>query len=359
MPGVWWRAMLVLSLFAACNGCAACIELPANVNDDDRADSGGDSAVDQDSAAPPDTGPPPMCEVELTDDDNFDDDYKTPVPIPTEAWVCSHFDAPLDFEVLQFQTQSGGWVKVDAQAASRGSSADLHLGVALASDDSEACGKYSSPSTTDPALVWLTSSPAKWNATLNEEEYGYGDKYPWWLIASEVKSPVAYTQTETDSDHATVATALPLTRDDTVLAWLKTEGGHDFWRIEMNGDNHLYVDTNAAEFGSAANPAINLYKIRNDADCSAQAEGAACGTPNKDGIVPGSCQTTPDGRECVDFMWKDSEGVEDWNPDSYVDAEVTEEPAVMYLEVFDEGTGCADEFLWYTISFSTTYVSEE
>ena len=351
--------MVLLSLFAACNGCAGCIELPANLDDDERTDTGHDSAVDTDSAAPVDTGPPPMCEVELTDDENFDDDYKTPVPIPTEAWVCSHFDAPLDFEVLQFQTQSAGWVKVDAQAAARGSSADLHLGVALADDDSEACGKYSSPSTTDPALVWLAPAEAKWNATLNEEEYGFGEDYPWWLIASEVKAPVAYTRTDSVEDHSTVATAEALSRDDIVLGWLKTEGGHDFWRIEMQGDNHLLVDTNAAEFGSASNPAINLYKLRNDGNCDALGEGAECGTPNKAGVLPGTCMDTPQGLECVDYMWKDSEGVEDWNPDSYVDAEVTEAPEVMYLEVFDEGSGCADEFLWYTISFSTDYVEEE
>lgn len=344
--------MVLLSLLAA---CASCIQLP-NVNDDERTDSASPDSGDTDSGAIVDTGPPAKCDVELFDDDNFNDDFQNPVLVPMEALVCSTFDGGLDYEVLQFTSQQGGWIRVDVQAASRGSSADVHLTVAPANDESAACGQYSALSTTDPSLTWLAPSENTYLATLREEEYGYGEKYGWWMLASEVKSPVGYTRTEDTNAHDTLETALPLAEGETILAWTKTTGGQDFYRIELDeGDNHLVVDTNAAEFGSATNTKVDLYKVRPNGACDALSVGLACDASEDGADAGGTCSSTPYGYECIDWMWTDSEGLEGWNTDSYVDTEVTKSPRVMYLEVSDQGSGCADDFMWYTLSFSTEY----
>lgn len=366
--------MVLLSILAACAGCGACIDLPPIPNDDDRADSGGDtsdSAVD--SAGEQDTGPPPKCTFEIFDDADFENDYFEPVPIPMQSWVCSTFDAGLDYEVLEFTTQGGGWVSVDVQAASRGSSADVYLTVNPVDDEAEVCGKYSAISTTDPKLVWPAAAQGTWSVSINEEEGGYGDNYGWWLLASEIKSPVSYTRTEDDVPHTTVGEALTLAAGETALGWLSTQGGHDWWRIELpldefgNRHNRFEMNTDAAEFGSAANTVVEIYKVRGDGGCETLVAGDGCGPAISEGLFPGVCTETAQGLECLDYMWKDDGGVELWNTDSWTDTALVPgydfsvgTPTAVYFDVFDQSTddgkrGCAEQYLWYTIGFTTMY----
>lgn len=367
--------MVLLSILAACSGCGSCVDLPNAFSDDDVAqDSGGDSGnEDGDSAAPPDTGPPAKCTFEVFDDADFENDFFEPVPIPTQSWVCSTFDAGLDFEVLEFETQGGGWLSVDVQAASRGSSADVYLTINPANDEGEVCGKYSALSTTDPRLVWLSKSQDVWHATIYEEERGYGPEYSWWVLAASVKSPVSYTRTEDEVPHTTVKEAVTLAEGETVLAWLSAYGGNDWWRIELpvdefgNRHNRVMMNTDAAQFGSGANTVVELYKVRGDGGCEVLTAGDGCGPAISEGLYPGVCTETAVGLECLDYMWKDDGGDEVWNTDSWTDTALVPaydfsagEPVAMYFDVFDQGTpdglaGCADQFLWYTLSFTTSY----
>ncbi len=256
--------------------CASCFELPGEdspdqVEDTPPIDTNLDSADTGDTGEAPLPGP---CTQPHEDDENFGNDYSQPIALQLDAWACGTIDAANDVEYFTFTTLQSGWMKVDAQAELRGSSADLFTLVAfLTGDDAVTTTGRSLGS--DPLTVFYAPTPGDYFVSLAESDAGYGDAYGWWMVASMTKAPVDFDLTETEpNDGREEATTLvpveeldengvPITPGVSVVKYYGTigDGGDaDWWIVNIpEGADLFLLDVDSFKLGAPTDIQLTLY----------------------------------------------------------------------------------------------------
>lgn len=265
-------------------GCASCLQLPNDVDDpnDDPPtgveDSGdGDSGDDTDTAE--DTGPAviPMCTLEEVEDDDPSNDFSELLYVPLSTYACGEVNTKGDVDYLTFTTTMPGWMKVDVQAASRGSSADMFDILSQTAED-ESVEQHDRHDSTDPLSVFYAEKAGDYLATLAEAQGGFGEPYPWWFIAMPTKEPFSYHMLEgvlsndpalTESPvspvdeiepNNTVETATVLTANVPIFAKIGTRGDSDWYTFSIpEATTTLTYEVDAFDFGSAADMSLEIY----------------------------------------------------------------------------------------------------
>ena len=242
--------------------CAACLQLP---DDESRDDSGHPSPTDlyhpdtADTGGGIDTPPPlvPRCTLEDVEDEDPTNDFSQILEVPLSTYACGYVDRYRDLDYLSFTTTEPGWVSVDVQAASRGSSADMYMQLD-APDLDDGVGTEGRPRSSDPLNVFYAPQGAKYIATLNETTGGYGDAYGWWFLAGTTKAPVAFGMIETEPN-SSIETAIPLAEGVRYYGTIGDAGDGDWYAVDIPaGTTVVTYETDAAQFGSAMDPVLRL-----------------------------------------------------------------------------------------------------
>lgn len=300
----------LLAWLGACNGCRP--QLPYPNDDDTRTDSANPNETGD--SVPEETGPPPMCEVEEVEPNNSVDAAQD---IPMHAWACGHFDAAFDSEWLRFEADETGWLEVQVEAASRGSSADAQLDLVneTTSDSLHISGRYLS---SDPLVVFPLSETGVFDMALGETQYLYGDAYAWYTRAAIVKAPIEWTANEAEGND-TFDVANPFTVGDTLFGTISAPDDFDWYKIELDGLPTQFVfNVVAYELGSPADIEIKLY----------EADGTT-------------------------LLRTDKYGEIDYDPDPYMSVRSTSGDMAWYLLVRtqdDKGS----PYHWYTLTITST-----
>lgn len=247
--------MLPLLLLAS-----ACSIRPSTVDPGDKpsTDDGG-SAVDSGTVdtGPVDTGPPLPCDLPETEPNS---PYSSAMELPMEVWACGSFDDSSDSaEILFFENDEPGWIRVWARAFEIGSLADITLTLS-SSDGPYGASKLSNPDSTDVTMVFPVDDEYGFYVTLAENYGRYGESYRWELMASEVKAPVEYTTQETESND-TMATANPIAHGDRIFARMDSTIDIDWFALTLpEGRSDVSLDIEAWYHGSPADTRVELYK---------------------------------------------------------------------------------------------------
>jgi hypothetical protein len=224
-----------------------------------------------------DTGGTPLptkCELEVTDDDDFGNDYSQPILLPMDTWACGTIDAANDVEYFNFTTNQPGWLKVDAQAEMRGSSADLFTLVSFLTGD-DAVTTTERPNSADPLTVFYAPEVGDYLVSLAEQSGGYGEAYGWWLVASMTKAPVDFdlTEQEPNDDRAHAMTMAPRVQVDddgnavdpgvstvTYYGTIGDGGDADWWIVEIpEGADMFLLDVDSFVYGAPTDIQLTLY----------------------------------------------------------------------------------------------------
>ncbi len=338
--------------------CASCFELPPS--DDDNTEEIPPPPDDDDTAedsGETSEGPPELCGVtEQTDDTDRATDYDRIIDLPLETYACGNFDASGDSEWFSFTTTEAGWVKFDVQAAARGSSADPMYQLFMLEGGDESTRTLGRELSSDPWNVWLAPVPGTYNVVMGESSNDFGDDYRWWVVASVTKSPVDYGTTEeavasaqgrSSVDHDSFDERLSLTvrpadaeesdyPKTRVLAHLAEIDEVDWWYIPIpEGATSLHIETDAWQYGSAADNQMDIYW-------------------DDDGVF---------GSSDDEHIWTDNYGHGDHDHDPYAEictnlSEHTGIAVAVELDPAEQVTG-GGMFHWYTIEAYAEYGESE
>jgi hypothetical protein len=256
--------------------CASCFDPPgedAKPNDTDDFVPPIDTAEDTGE----DTGDVPLpgkCSLPHEDDENFSNDYSQPTLLPLDTWACGSIDAVNDVEYFNFTTAQGGWVKVEAQAEARGSSADLFTLVSFLTGD-DAVTTTGRPNSADPLTLFYAPDPGDYLASLAETSGGYGEAYTWWFVVSMTKSPVDFdlTEQEPNNDRAHATTLVPVVQVDddgnvvepgvstiSYYGSIGDGGDADWWIIDIpEGADLFLLDIDSFKYGAPTDIQLTLY----------------------------------------------------------------------------------------------------
>jgi len=184
----------LLGTMLACQSCQGCKpELP-NVDTSEPQDSEkDDSDSAQDSPVDTDTAPPPPCEFPELEPNNNPGQATV---AELEAWACGVFEAAYDFDHFQVEVPYAGWLKVDVDAAERGSSAAPFLFVE--SDSGLGFGADAEASSTDPLLVVPIPSSGTFTILLTDGYNGSGLDFDYQVKTSLTKAPLSWDYGMTD-----------------------------------------------------------------------------------------------------------------------------------------------------------------
>ena len=242
---------LLLVLLGACNGCGP--QLP-NPTEDPRVDTSpppDDSAPDTETA---ETGPPPRCDREETEPNSPPDGTEE---LDLELWACGEFLTYIDYDSFRVTPTQPGWLKIQVDAASRGSPANPQLIVSGGGESAELLDGYL---TTDPLLVFPVDTLEPYTLTLGETNFLYGEDYSWFMLASLSKEPVEWDAEEAEPNNG-FASAAPFTLGQTVLGAVSSASDLDWYKLTTasEGEQTLTFTVNAFKEGSAANLVLVLY----------------------------------------------------------------------------------------------------
>src|SRR5688572_3843454 len=138
--------MVFLVLLGGCNGCL--LKPPYPNNPDPRVDTSDlEDSGDEDSSSG-DSTLSPLCDLQETEPNNSVDATES---IPMEQWICGDFSAYLDLDWFDITPNQAGWMKIQVEAALRGSSANPQVQFSGGGDDAVVYDGYL---TTDPLLVF-------------------------------------------------------------------------------------------------------------------------------------------------------------------------------------------------------------
>lgn len=264
-------------------GCASCLQLPNEQDDPNEEpptgtdDSGGDDSGEEDTSE--DTGPIviPMCTLEEVEDDDPSNDFTEMMYVPLSTYACGEVNTKGDVDYLTFTTEAPGWVKVDVQAASRGSSADMFYTLNQPDED-ESVVQSDRHDSTDPLSVFKADKAGDYLATLAEAQGGFGEPYPWWFIATPTKEPVSYhlldgllsndpsltadpvSMDDEGEPNSTLETAKVMTANVPIFAEIGSRGDSDWYTFSIpEGTTTLTYEVDAYDFGSAADMQLEVY----------------------------------------------------------------------------------------------------
>lgn len=174
----------MLGAMLACQSCRACQPELSTVDTFEEQDT-QDSDSGQDSPVDTDTAPPPPCDFPEVEPNN-NPDQGTPAEL--EAWACGTFEAAYDFDHFIVDVPYAGWLKVDVDAAERGSSAAPFLFVETS--DGIGFGADAGADTTDPLLIVPLPSADTLTVLLTDGNNGSGPDHEYQVKTSLTKQPL-------------------------------------------------------------------------------------------------------------------------------------------------------------------------
>lgn len=243
--------LLFLSLLSACDGCRP--KIPAGSPDDPPVDTSEPPEDSADSAV--ETGPPPLCDLEEVEPNDVLADAQA---LPMELSICGAFGTALDFDWLTFSNTQEGWVKVEVEAAARGSSANAQL--VIQGSDGQSALMLDGYLTTDPGLVFPVSGAGTWQVNLAESNRASGDSFTWWLRATQSKVPVTWTFLEAEAND-TWSLGQSFEMGGTVFGSISDSEDFDWYHIVTAAEEAtITFDVEAYAKGSAANLKLVLYE---------------------------------------------------------------------------------------------------
>lgn len=230
---------------------------PTDTRDPEESDP-PDSPVDS-KDSPVDTTPPPPCEQP-----EVEPNYNTSVAneVLMEVWACGTFDTSPDFDVYRFTMAEQNWLRIDVDAADRGSPAYPVL--TLQSDGGFSAGSTRGPNSNDPYLVIPTPEADSWYVWLTDAQASSGEAFTYRWMASSVKAPVSWTHRETEG-HSTIDTAMPITADMTVYGTIDSATEFDWYSFQTPAErSSITVRITAHKVGSPLISRLMLYEIETD-----------------------------------------------------------------------------------------------
>lgn len=257
--------MVLLLVLTGCKSCQPDIPYPQDDPERD-SDSPPDTSGDTSGETGGDTGPPARCDREEVEPNGLD----AAEPLEMELWACGTFPVAFDQDAFQVRPVQSGWMKIQVEAALRGSPANPQIDVAA---DGESALVGDGYLTTDPYLVFPASADETYTIVLAETEFLYGDDYDWYMLTSLTKEPVTWTMTEAEpNDEIAEAQTLPL--GEVVYGGIASVTDFDWYKITTpyEGEQTLTFDVTAFKEGSAADLRLVLYDsdgetvLREDSD---------------------------------------------------------------------------------------------
>ena len=345
-------------------GCASCLQLP-----DEGPDAPPESGVDsgnlpadtggEDTAE--DTGPVviPRCQLEEVEDANPADDFSQMLYVPLSTYACGDVNTKGDVDYLTFTTVTPGWMKVEVQAASRGSSADMFYTLTQPERD-QVVVQADGYLTSDPANVFYAESPGDYIAALSESHGDFGAAYPWWFLAMSTKEPYSYhlvdgevvddatldalaitPDREAESTNDEPEGAQELVENQPVLGQIATRGDYDWYVFHLpEGATHVIEEVDAADLGSAADMHLTRYW--------GGTERFLLMEDGNDGRTDG-----PDPWEDVDLAYEREKTAEiiAGNPAAYPG---TVDTSTIYIRARNWNEDRGSMFFWYTLRVHST-----
>lgn len=254
------RPLLVLSAMFLLEGCVKSCFQPG-IPSDDRIDTQKEESDPPDSPvdskdSPVDTTPPPPC-----DQPEAEPNYNSAVAnqVLMEYYACGTFETLADFDVFTFDMPEQNWLRIDVDAADRGSAAYPIL--TLDSDEGFTAGATRGPNSNDPYIVVPTPEADTWFVWLTDAQQGYGEGFTYRFMASSVKAPVSWTHSEIEG-HDTLATAMPITEDMTVYGTADSATEFDWYSFKTPDErSSITVTINAHKLGSPLISRLMLYEL--------------------------------------------------------------------------------------------------
>lgn len=264
--------------FLVLSACASCFELPGeNEQPEESPPPAADSGEEAEGDTAEDTGELPLpdrCDQPHEDDENFGNDYSQPIVLPLDTWSCGTIDAVNDVEYFTFTTTEPGWMKIDAQAELRGSSANLYSLISFLSGE-DAVTTHGRSYGSDPLTVFFAPTAGDYLVTLAESSGGYGDAYGWWMVVSMSKAPVEFDLVESEpNDDRSLATAFapevqldgegeptdPGVAAVSYYATIGDAGDADWWIVNLpEGADQFVLDVDSFVLGAPTDIQLTLY----------------------------------------------------------------------------------------------------
>ena len=257
--------LLLLACVPSC--CQPNINPPVEDTHDER-----DSDSPVDSVDSEDTAPPPPCEQPEVEPNDLDSQA---TPIVLEEQACGAFTGGgLDLDWFSFDTEHVGWLKVDVDAADRGSEANVSLN--LESDlGVQAAMSMAGDGSADPLLVIPVTEADSWMLVLNEQEAQSGDEdYDYQVRASVTKTPVPIDREE-KSNNEDFEDAQVLQLDEYVYGTVDEPSDLDWYVLQTPpGRNEIKLELLAHRHGSPLNGRIEIWYAhpKDDSKLSDEAE---------------------------------------------------------------------------------------
>lgn len=237
--------------FLGCKACIGCFEpgMPSEPEQPHQGDT--DTGVEDtgETAPPEDTTPPPPCEVpESEPNDGLDESDS----VPLEATACGSFSEQGDTDRLVFPAEDAPWIRIDVDAASIGSAADVTFTLS-AWDVGEHTIVMNSYDEEDPWILFPALGDSEYQVSLYESQDLHGEDYEWELLASEDKAPIDWNLQESD-DNDLCKNAQTLTAGDVVLGWLDSDNDYDWYHVEVPASEDKINWTFEIEASSLGSP---------------------------------------------------------------------------------------------------------
>lgn len=278
----------VLLALMACNSCVPGPPSWSETGEVEESEA-PDSPVDTVESPPIDTSPtdttPALCDMPETEPNS----YLYMETLPLNTWACGVFDSAEDEDWFTFSTEEDGWVMIDAQAAARGSNANLELNLYAVEADATVDATYNWLSS-DVYLVFYNQADS-YQIDLYEQTNLYGEDYTWFLMAGYAKAPVTWSDEEEEpNDEEAEANPFPI--GETFYGVISESNDSDWYSIvveacdglDNDGDGYadedfedttgdgvpdcvegdvpfasLEFQVSAQKYGSAANMSLVIY----------------------------------------------------------------------------------------------------
>jgi hypothetical protein len=302
-------------LLVACRACEP--QLPSTNNEEQKEDTSKDESppVDSPQDSKEDSEPAPFCDLMETEPN---DTLDTPMSMPMGQWICGLVDHFADADFYSITPTEPGWITIEVDAASRGSSADMDLTV---TDGDRSVIVYTSYLSTDPKISFPADTVDTYIGWVSEHsQLLYGEDYKWYLRAYVDKAPLGWSMEEVEPNGIDTPQELPM--EERVYGTISSSEDQDWYHVRTpDTASALILDIDANEYGSPMN-ATMVIRSANIAE--------------QDYII----------------KWREV-GEIDYNPDPHWEMKV-EGPMDLYLQIFDTNEA-ASRFHWYTLSVKAEY----
>ena len=253
----------IIAFLFGCLSCQSCqpqIDVPDNPEQQPEP-----SSEDTDTADTNDTGdtgltPPPCPIMEIEPNDNYDSAQLAFL----EKWICGGFDKDFDLDNYGFQfPESDGWLKIWGRGQSVGSLSDLLITL---DQGTNTAVSFAQPGTTDPMMIVPVTDEDVLYTTIYDQYGGFGEDNFYEMIISQVKPPVEWNGTETDSlgENNAPTGAQTVETGDRIFGSAVTNYDTDWYTFTVQDGNSIQVTLSIEAFqeGSPMDPIVYLYDDR-------------------------------------------------------------------------------------------------